>query len=213
VAEVEGTATLASDDRYRGRSVSQGRPTAGLDLTFNADSGLYAGAALNVVAARHEGLRVLSVQEYAGFAKPLPAGPSLDFGVTHTDYSEYYSGQSPTHYSELFAGVITSRFASHLYFSPNYFGSGAHTLYGEVDTAVRPARNLRLSLHGGLLSYLSYRPLGRRPVQYDGRVGLTTTVRGFEVEVAGTVAGPDPDLYGREPHGRAGVLVALRRRF
>lgn len=208
------TATIASDDRFRGRTVSEGQPIASVDATFDAASGLYGGVALTGVATRHDGAQFLSAQAYAGFVKRLDAGPSLDFGVTHANYSEYWGGDGATQYTELYVGVITRRIVSHLYYSPSYFGRHDATLYGEVETAVRPARNWRLSAHAGVLTRLSgSSPIGMRPTQYDWRLALATAVKAVEVELSLSGAGPDPDYYSGERHHHSGVAVALRHSF
>ena len=213
-AEVHATVAIASDDRFRGRSVSQGRPVASVDLAYDAADGAYVGFAASGVVSRHDGAQFLSAQEYAGYVTRLPAGPRLDVGVTHLNYTEYYSGDETTQYTELYAGLITDRFTTRLYYSPDYFGRRNSTLYGEIETAVRPARNLRLTAHAGMLAYLTgSRPEGRKSSEYDWRVGLTTLVRGFEVELAWSGAGPDRDYYAGAPRSRSGVAVALRRSF
>jgi uncharacterized protein (TIGR02001 family) len=213
-AGVQATVAVASDDRFRGRSVSQGRPTASLDISYDAQNGGYLGLEAAVVAAAHEGVRLLRVQEYAGYAVRLPAGPSLDAGVSHTDYTDYYSGDGSAAYTELYAGVVTRRFATHLYYSPDYFGRHDATLYGEVDTALRPAPGWRLSAHAGLLSLLSgARYAEVKPTQYDWRLGLAKSLRRFEIELSWSGAGPNPDYYGGEPRARSGAVVALKCAF
>jgi uncharacterized protein (TIGR02001 family) len=208
------TATIVTDDRFRGRSVSEGQPTASLDAAFDAANGIYGGVALTGVATRHDGPQFLEAQQYLGYVRRLNAGPSLDFGVTHSNYTEYWGGYGGTQYTELYAGVITPRFASHLYYSPNYFGQGAATLYGEVDTAVRPARDWRLSAHAGLLTYLSgARAPDLHATQYDWRIGLATAIKALEVELSWSGAGPDPEYYSGAAHGRSGVALALRHTF
>jgi uncharacterized protein (TIGR02001 family) len=214
-AQVRTTIDIESDDRYRGRSVSQGRPTAGLDLSYDAPGGAYVGAAVTVVAARHEGLQVLAGQAYAGYVARLPQGPSLDLGVTQTHYSEYYSGGEETDFTEVYAGLITRRFSTRLYYSPNYFGRHQATLYGEADTAFRPAPKWRVSAHAGVLTRISGAPImPDQPVtEYDWRVGLSRSVLGCEAELAWSGAGPGRDYYGGESRSRSGVVVALRRSF
>lgn len=212
-ASVAGVVAIVSDDRFRGRSVSEGRPAASLDLSYDAQNGAYVGLAATGVASRHDGPQLLSVQASAGYVARLPAGPSLDLGVIHSNYSEYYGGQARAAYSELYAGLITRRFTTRLYYSPDYFERDNSTLYGEVNTAVRPFRGWRLSAHAGLLTLLS----GPRPeagsVQYDWRVGLATALKAFEIELSCSGAGPGPDDYAGAAHGGSGVALALRRAF
>jgi uncharacterized protein (TIGR02001 family) len=213
-AQVQGAVAVASDDRFRGRSVSQGWPVATLDLSYDAPNGVYAGVAATGVATEHDGARFLAAQQYIGYAKRLPAGPTVDFGVTHANYTEYYNGFRPAQYSELYAGVILRRFTARLYYSPNYFDRSQQTLYGELNTAVRPARGLRLSAHAGVLTVLDGpHPPGYAATQFDWRLGLATEIKSFEIEVAGSGAGPDRDYYSGKVQSKSGVVVALRRSF
>lgn len=213
-AQTTVTATLASDDRFRGRSVSAGRPVASLDLAYDAADGAYAGLAFAGVATRHSGLQVLGAQEYVGYVRRLASGPSLDLGVTHADYTEYYGGDGSAHYTELYAGVITRRFAAHLYYSPDYFGRHDATLYGEVDAAVRPAAGWRLSAHAGALTRLrGPAPGGVQATQYDWRLGLARALTSFEVEFAWSGAGPDRDYYDGALRRRSGPVLSIKRVF
>jgi uncharacterized protein (TIGR02001 family) len=213
-AQIQATASIASDDRFRGLSVSDGRPVASLDLAFDARRGGYAGIAATAVDTRYDGLKLLSVQEYAGFATRLRDGPTLDLGVTHTDYSEYYSGRHSTQYTEAYVGLIARRFATHLYYSPNYFGRGYSTLYGEVDTAAKLARNWRLSAHVGLLSRLDGARSSDAPAtRYDWRLGAAALLRSFVIELAWSGAGPGRDYYAEGAGHRSGVVLALRHVF
>jgi uncharacterized protein (TIGR02001 family) len=213
-AQVRTTIALESDDRYRGRSVSQARPVASLDLSYDAAGGAYAGAAVTVVAARHEGLQLLSGQVYAGYVARLPQGPSLDLGVTETHYSEYYSGEKEADFTELYAGLITRQFSTRLYYSPNYFGRHQSTLYAEADTAFRPGRDWSLTAHAGVLTRVGGMSFpGEYATEYDWRLGVSKALFGCEAEVAWSGAGPGRDYYGGEPRSRSGVVVALRRSF
>lgn len=184
---------------------------AGLDLAYDAASGVYGGVAGQVVATAHNGLQPLTIREYLGFARRLDAGPTVDFGLTHASYSEYYGGRGgATQYGEVYAGVTARRVTARLSYSPSYFGSHVRTLYGEVDSALQPARNWRLSAHAGFLTRVGGEPLppGRRPTQFDWRLGVTRAIRAFQVELAWSGAGPDA-AYG----SRSGLVLALKRDF
>lgn len=204
---------IASDARFRGRSVSEERPVASLDLSYDTASGAYGGINGAGVATSHHGLQPLTLREYLGYATRLNGGPTLDLGLTHAAYTEYYGGHGGTQYSEVYAGLAVRRFTTRLSYSPSYFGAHTRTLYGEIDSAVQPARNWRLSAHAGILTRLGgAAPAGVRPTQFDWRLGLATTVRSFEVELAWSGAGPDYAPNGRG-QGRSGLALALRRDF
>jgi uncharacterized protein (TIGR02001 family) len=157
---------------------------------------------------------MLVAQEYAGYARRLAGGPSVDFGVTHSNYSEYYGGGGSAQYTEIYGGVIARHFASHLYYSPNYFSRHEATLYGEIDGAVEPARDWRLSAHAGVLTRLTSSTYSHgRPTQFDWRLGVARALKAFEVELAWSGAGPDRDYYQGAPRHRSGILVALKHAF
>lgn len=209
-AQVRVSAELATDARYRGRSVSENQPVGGLDIAYDTASGLYAGAAGQMVATAQDGLQPLTLREYLGFARRLDAGPTVDLGLTHAAYSEYYGGQGATQYNEAYVGLTLRRLTARLSYSPSYFGNHVRTLYGEVDSSVQPARLWRLNVHAGLLSRVGGAPppQSRRPTQYDWRIGLARAIRSFQVELAWSGAGPDA-AYGT----RSGLVLALRRDF
>lgn len=193
--------------------MSQERPTASLDLAYDGPGGIYAGIAGAGVATAHDGLQALSLREYAGYAKRLNGGPTVDLGLTHAAYTEYYGGRDGTEYSEIYAGLIARHFTARLYYSPSYFSGHDKSLYGELETAVRPARSWRLSAHAGVLTRLQGdSPAGVRPTQFDWRVGLARAVRSFELELAWSGAGPDKPPYARY-QSRSGLVLALRRDF
>jgi len=212
--QVQATAAIVSDDRFRGRSISGGRPVVSLDLAYDSAGGAYFGLAGAVAATQHAGPEPLTLQEYAGYVMRLPAGPDLDLGATHANYTEYYGGGRAAQYNEVYAGLIARHFAGRLYYSPSYFGQGRSTLYGELETAARPARGWRLSAHAGLLQVLSgERPPEIRPTQLDWRLGLATAVRSVEVELSWSGAAPDRDYYEGAPRSRSRIALGLSHTF
>ena len=200
--------------RFRGRSISEERPVASLDLAYDTPSGAYAGIAGAGVATSHDGLQGLTLREYLGYATQLNGGPTVDLGVTHAAYTEYYGGRSGTQYSEIYAGLAARRFTTRLSYSPSYFGSHTQTLYGEIGTAVQPARNWRISAHAGVLTRVGGEATAAslRRTQYDWRLGVATVVRTLEIELAWSGAGPDYAPNGRN-QSRSGLTLALRRDF
>lgn len=210
---VSGSFTLASEDRFRGRAVSQERPTATLDLAYDAGNGLYLGGVAKAVAAP-VGPRALGGQVYAGYARRLESGPGLDAGVVYSSYTDYYRGLSATQYGEAYVGLFASGMSARLYYSPNYFDAHIKTVYAELEGALHPADQWRLTGHLGLLTVIrGKRPLGVATSQYDWRLGLARTLSAYEVQLAWTGAGPDPDYYAGRPHSRQAAVLSVSRRF
>ena len=211
-AQFAGRVSLMSDDRFRGRSLSQGRPALSLDLSYDAAGG-YAGVTATGVDTAHSGVEWLGGQVYAGYVRTLAPGRALDLGLTHSSYSEYYGRGGGAAYTEAYFGLIAEHVSSHLYYSPDYFGHGAATLYGEVDGVISPAPRWRATAHLGLLERVGGRPGAIRGGEYDWRLGLGTTVRGFEAQLAWTGLGPRSDYYGGREEGREALVFVLARNF
>jgi uncharacterized protein (TIGR02001 family) len=151
MAQVSGTLSVVSDDRVRGVSLSNGQPAAQLDVSYDHDSGLYGGAfASNVKFYRHSP-QELQLTGYAGYARRLPAGWSVDGGATYSTFS----GDGDYDYLELHAGVSSQSLTARVYYSPDYFGVSVHTVYGELNGSYRLTERLKLIGHAGVLGVYS----------------------------------------------------------
>jgi len=83
-AQVSGSASLLSDYRYRGVSLSRNRPAAQLAVAYDDASGWYGGAFASTVQLVYPATRELQVVSFAGYARRLPSGLSWEAGA---DYS------------------------------------------------------------------------------------------------------------------------------
>jgi uncharacterized protein (TIGR02001 family) len=215
-AQVGAAISVFSDDRFRGYSLSDGRPAGILDLSYDAPSGFYGALSGSVVLSRNDSLQPLGLQLNGGYAKRLRSGLTLDLGIVHSNYSSFSSRGPGRSYTELYAGLGGKRVSSRIYVSPDYLRRGGWTLYSEVDANLPVARKLRISGHAGMLVQLNGRSNGEayRP-EFDWRLGLARDFGRLTVNVAWTGAGPDRDLYQRRSssYGRnaliAGVTFAL----
>jgi uncharacterized protein (TIGR02001 family) len=201
--QIGGALGLQSDYRYRGISLSNGRPVVTLDLTIDHPSGFYAGA--SAVGQGHDGgLRAIGFIEYAGYATPRLHGVSLDVGINNQDLAYYYSQKRyAVTYSEIYVGAIGDHLSAHLHYSPNYLRRGYDALYAEVDGSVKPADNWRLFAHLG-----ATQPVGDtegRRQRWDARAGLARQFGPFEVQASVTATTPDPPSL--TPHARTAVIV------
>jgi uncharacterized protein (TIGR02001 family) len=104
-AEVGAVASIYSDDRFRGVSVSDGRPVGILDLSYDAANGVYAAASGSVVATG-DGLKPLGLVLNGGYAERFRSGLNADVGVVYSHYSHYSGVSSGRDYTELYAGLI-----------------------------------------------------------------------------------------------------------
>jgi uncharacterized protein (TIGR02001 family) len=151
MAQVSGSATLVSDYRVRGVTLSAGRPAAQLDLGYDDASGLYAGAFASSVQFYEHSQHQAQLTGYSGFAQRLPHGWSADGGAAYTTFS----GGEGYNYLELHAGITRKDVSARLYFSPNYFGQNVQTLYAELNGSYPLAERFRLIGHAGVLQVIA----------------------------------------------------------
>ncbi|HWI86874.1 MAG TPA: TorF family putative porin [Sphingomonas sp.] len=210
-AAITGDITLLSDDLYRGKSVSGGRPVARLGFAYEDLSGPYAGATASVVHAPGGEVQLLSVVEYAGVAQRLWPELTIDLGVMHTDYSRYWSGSRGTHYVEVYAGLIARRFNARISLSPDYLRPGWRAAYGEANATLASNELWDVSLHGGLFAWVAGgRPPGANRARYDWQISGGRKFGRFQIRAGWAGVGPQPDYYrgARRGHGTATVSIS-----
>lgn len=197
-AQWGGSVVLASDDRFRGISLTQEKPSLRLSLSYDGESGGYGGASLATVRPR-PGLTRASLTTFAGYTAPLGRAWRWDAGVTYT----HEMGNARWDYGEGYAGISGDAGTLRLSYSPSYYGSGAATLYAEFDTAWPLAPAWRALLHAGALS----RRDGEDGVRIDLRIGAALHAGGADWQLAwvgATREGP----YTASSYQHASRLVA-----
>jgi uncharacterized protein (TIGR02001 family) len=205
---------LQSDYRYRGVSFTNSRPAASLTLNYDFASGAYAGATAIGAATHDEGFQMTGFQAYAGYARRLGGGSSLDLGVAHTDVTEYYRVHYRVRYSELYAGVAGRNLSAHLYYSPDYLGGRVQTLYGSLDGSWTPAPDWRVFAHAGVLAPIK-RGSGSnlRNPQYDVRAGLGRQAGPVEVQLSLVSLGPDGNYPAMHAQKRSTLVLGASYPF
>lgn len=209
-AEVGAVVSAYSDDRYRGLSISDGRPVGILDLSYDDSNGLYATVSGSVVATRDEGLKALGVVLDGGYATRLRPELSLDGGVVYYRYSHYSGIGTGRDYAEVYAGLTGKFLSARLSLSPNYLGAVRWALHGEVDGHVDLSRKTYLDGEVGALV-----PLGRnvsegsyRP-QLDGRLGIARRLGPVTLHAAVTSRTGSAAVYGLRGHGRIALVLGI----
>jgi uncharacterized protein (TIGR02001 family) len=202
-AQISAALGLQSDYRYRGLSLSNGRPAATFDLSYDHKSGFYAGG--STVATDINGqVRSLGYIEYLGYASPRIKGVSWDVGVDNQDLAYYYGERRiPLRYAEAYVGVVGDFLSAHLHYSPNYLRQGYGSLYAEVDGTVKPADNWRLFAHLGTSIPVGDTE-GRRQ-RWDARAGVARQLGPFELQASVVAVTPSPPAL--TPQGRATLVV------
>lgn len=214
MAEVGASVSILTDDRFRGHSLSEGRPALAFDLSYDDAAGIYLGGSATIVATAHSGLRFLEFREYAGYARRIKSGPVLDIGITHSNYTEYFSGRDAADYNEVYIGVITENLSYRIHYSPNYFRTGTTVIYADVDGIVRPAQKWRLIAHFGVLEPIGRpQPAGKIHRQYDWRLGVGVGAGAFDLQLAWTGAGPDSNFYVGRSGCRNAFVFGVTRIF
>ena len=214
-AQFSGGLSIRSDDRFRGRSLSQGRPTMALNLSYDHPTGLYLDVVVRGMLSRHSGPELLSVEENIGFAKQIRPNLSIDLGVTNSDYTRYYNGMRTAHYQEFYVVVITKEISAHLHYSPKYFGIDNYpTLYGGLDGAVPVTDKWRLTGHVGVLQQVGGRTLGTTGrTHFDYRMGGAVRCGPIDLLVEWTGGGPGRDYYAGKFHSKNALVVGANLTF
>lgn len=209
-AEIGATVSVFSDSRFRGYSLSDGRPVATLDLSYDDSSGFYADAAATGVLQQSGDPAFLGAQLNGGYARQLRSGTTLDFGVLYSTYSHYSHGGGRKSYGEVYAGIARGAFSSRIFLSPHYSEAGLWTAYGEINGHISPARKWSLDAHAGMLLPLrspnnsdNYRPA------FDARLGVSREFGPLSLHASWVLGKHGREYYGdRSRGGSAFVLGA-----
>jgi len=147
-AQVSGNVALLSDYRYRGVSLTSGKPAAQLGLTYDDPQGWYAGGSLSAVLARcWEQCGGLQGIAYAGYATQLASGLTLDgggdyrFGAADNDY----------HFGEAYVGLVYRDSSARVHYAPHYYGQSFNAAYAELNQSFPLGNAARLLAHVGWL--------------------------------------------------------------
>lgn len=213
-AQLGGSLSFQTNDYFHGYSLSDGRPVATLNLSYDDASGLYVAAAATGVATRHSGARLLDFQENIGFSRRIGTSSSFDVGFSNAHYTDYFSGGYEADYREVYVGLISGNFSTHLHYSPHYFRGGVSILYADVDGVLQLPSRVQLTGHVGVLTQTGgSRAPGEARTHYDWRLGLGTRFGPIDTRLAWIDGGPEPDYYAGEPHRRGTIVLTASYAF
>jgi uncharacterized protein (TIGR02001 family) len=206
--QVGGSASIESDYRYRGIPLTDGKPALSLSISYDHDSGLYAGASAIGASGAHNSVRI-GATEYLGYVARVSTRTAWDLGVTHSDFRVNSAERRSFDYTELYTGVIKDHVSAHVHYSPNYFGQGVSTVYVDLDGAFRPARQWRIFGHVGVLTPVngSASP-GSYRERYDLRAGVAAEFKGGELQLAWTTTRPDLAYPAGHTQNRDALVIA-----
>jgi uncharacterized protein (TIGR02001 family) len=177
-AQFSGDATVVSDYRYRGVSLSQGNPEAQLSVGYDHPDGWYAGGFLS--GAKLYGINTEQVVAYAGYSGQVLSGLSWDSGVSSTSFLQ----ASDDNYREVFVGVTAENYSARIYYSPNYFELYARTIYVEFNAVYPLQDKLQLLAHAGVLHPIDVSNGSPSSSRLDYRFGINTNVADWNVQLA-----------------------------
>ena len=181
-AQISGTATLVSNYRVRGISLSENKPAAQLGIALDAADGWYAGAFASTVEFAISPGRELQTVPFIGYAWRAADGLSWEAG---TDYS-FFTGKARNYdYPEVYFGVASENLSGRLYYSSHYFGQNAGAIYAEANGTHSLLDRVRLLAHLGILrSTGGTNNYGWPEHLFDGRVGLAADLDRFNVQLS-----------------------------
>lgn len=119
-----------SDYRFRGNSLSEGKPALQANVAYDGKSGWYAGQFASIAELDRPSIRT-QANTYLGYAQRLNAGDSWDLGASYTSYPS----NGRYNYGEIFLGITTEQFATKLFVSPDYLGSRERLFYLEANAS------------------------------------------------------------------------------
>jgi uncharacterized protein (TIGR02001 family) len=181
-AQISGTASVVSDYRYRGFTLSDQKPAAQIGFTYDDPLGWYAGAFGSTVRLAAPAGPNFQAIAFGGFASRLASGITLEAGG---DYSAF-TGAAYDDYGEIFVGAATENLSARIYYSPRYFGQSSNSVYGEINVSQTVVGSVRLLAHVGFLR-TRYEGIYRTSYEQhivDGRIGLGVDLDPFHVELA-----------------------------
>lgn len=212
-AQWSGQLAVTSDERWRGRSASDGRPAATLSLGYDHRSGVYADSSATV-AALPGGLDLVAAGVDAGYAWRLPGGRVLDLGVTRREFLRATAAWGRAGYSEIYAGIGGRSLSARLQYSPDYLRRGTSTLYATLDGVVRPAPAWRLLGHAGVMRFLGSVPsYSADATQFDYSLGAARRIGRIDAQLAWTGGLPGADFYRGRTRARQAVTLAVSLGF
>jgi len=180
-AQVSGSVSVVSNYRYRGVSLSQNDPAAQGALVYDDPRGFYAGAFASTIRIYEPTSNEVQGIFFAGYAGTTSFGATFEAGAVYSGFT----GPTSYAYPELVVGVTYDTISARLHYSPNYYGRGADSLYGELDAAHRLYDHVQVVAHAGAL-WTNARDVYGNSVDtiFDGRVGFLFDFDRFNVQVS-----------------------------
>lgn len=218
LAQASATIAVQNDDRFRGRSVSEGEPVAIASIQYDLESGVSVGAStVGTTNGTDESSSwgLLRASGHIGYARALGRNLAVDGGLVVQTYTDRYSGGRSKTFVELYGGVSFGPVALHASYSPSYLDAGLETLYVEVNGVKDLGDGFRATARAGVLNRLSGAgSFGGEDTRWDAQIGVTKDFDLLSVYVNASAAGPGSGTYFDGPwQSRNAVVLGVSRSF
>ena len=181
LAQLSTTASIVSDYRARGVSLSDGQPAPQLTINYDHPQGWYLGGFASRVNLRgvEDSTQLVT---YAGYAHLLSPGLSWEAGASKS----FFQRGAKYEYAESFIGLATENLSGRLSYAPHYFGKKDGSLYGELNGNAPLNDSVRLVAHLGLLHSPSPQGIALPTPTYraDLRLGLNVDIDSWKLQLA-----------------------------
>jgi uncharacterized protein (TIGR02001 family) len=210
-AQVSGSLGLMSDYRFRGISLSDGRPSVRAGVAVDAVSGWYAGAyAATVQLGRHSG-HELQLLPYLGYARRTLAY-SWDAGMLYSGFTRH----GDVGYPEAYLGVTLHGVTGRITYAPDYYGQDAASWYAELNVTHPLTDKVRFLGHIGAVRTFDYaqEPDASERNHLDFAAGIGRELNGLDVQLSwsGVAAGSALSPLDTAQH-RHGWMLSLSHAF
>jgi len=181
LAQLSTTASIVSDYRARGVSLSDGQPAPQLTINYDHPQGWYLGSFASRVNLRgvEDSTQLVT---YAGYAHLLSPGLSWEAGASKSSFQR----GAKYAYAESFIGLATENLSGRLSYAPHYFGKKDGSLYAELNGNAPLNDSVRLVAHLGLLHSFSPQGIALPTPTYraDLRLGLNVDIASWKLQLA-----------------------------
>lgn len=214
LAQTSVSVTIQSDDRFRGRSASEGEPVAIVSASYDDISGFFIGGAA-AITTNGDDFGFLRASAHAGYAVSLDRSLALDGGVVFTTYGNRYSSGVSQSFVEIFGGVSWGDVAFHANYSPSYLDQNLQTVYLQFDVVRELAPGLRANAKAGLLARVGGEgSLRGTNTRHDFQLSLTKEFDHFDAFVSVTTGGTGTgDYFAGVWQNRTSLTVGISRSF
>lgn len=205
LAQVSGNVAVMSDYRYRGLSLTNGKPAAQLSATYDDPLGWYAGGSLTAVLAHcWQDCGALQGVVYGGYAARQTSDLAWDVGG---DF-RFSAARQDYRFGEAYAGVSYRDVNARVYYAPEYYEQSIRAVYAEVNGALPVGTRARLLAHVGWLRTGSNATYGiPSATRVDVLLGGSIDVESFELQLTWQHAAARGTAYPAYPDERRNAWV------